>query len=89
MNEEDKANDVLQAYYVDIFQQIHTLKHPEALIGWMKTITIRKAILQSKKKIHFNPIEDAEIESSEDFDSWFDYVFYRCYSYTVTWLYYF
>ncbi|REG90538.1 RNA polymerase sigma factor [Algoriphagus antarcticus] len=72
MNDEDEANDVLQDSYVEIFQKIHTLKHSEALIGWMKTITIRKAILHSRKKIHFEPIEDVEIESSEDFDSWFD-----------------
>lgn len=72
MNDEDEANDALQDSYVEIFQKIHTLKHPEALIGWMKTITVRKAILQSRKKIHFEPIEDAEIESSEAFDSWFD-----------------
>lgn len=71
-NDEDEANDVLQDSYVEIFQKIHTLKHPEALIGWMKTITIRKAILQSKRKIRFEPIEDAEMESSEEFDSWFD-----------------
>lgn len=72
MNDEDEANDVLQDSYVEIFQKIHTLKQPEALIGWMKTITIRKAILQSKKRIHFEPIEDAEIESNDAFDSWFD-----------------
>lgn len=71
-NNEDEANDVLQDSYVDIFQKIHTLKHSEALIGWMKTITIRKAILHSKKKIHFEPIENAEMESNEEFDSWFD-----------------
>ncbi len=72
VNDEDEANDVLQDSYVEIFQKIHTLKHPEALIGWMKTITIRKAILQSKKKIYFEPIEEVDIESSEAFDSWFD-----------------
>ena len=72
VNDEDEANDVLQDSYVEIFQKLHTLKHPEALLGWMKTITVRKAILQSRKKIHFEPIEDAKIESNEEFDSWFD-----------------
>ena len=71
-NDEDEANDVLQDSYVEIFQKMHTLNHPEALIGWMKTITIRKAILQSRKKIHFEPIEEVEMESNEKFDSWFD-----------------
>lgn len=72
VNDEDEANDVLQDSYVEIFQKIHSLKHPEALLSWMKTITIRKAIVHSKKKIHFDPIEETEMESSEAFDSWFD-----------------
>ncbi|WP_425636091.1 RNA polymerase sigma factor [Algoriphagus yeomjeoni] len=72
VNDEDEANDVLQDSYVEIFQKIHSLKHPEALLSWMKTITIRKAILQSRKKIHFEPIEEAVMDSVEDFDSWFD-----------------
>ncbi|WP_339877035.1 RNA polymerase sigma factor [uncultured Algoriphagus sp.] len=72
VNDEDEANDVLQDAYVEIFQKIHSLKHPEALLSWMKTITIRKAILQSRKKIHFEPIGNLEMDSSDDFDSWFD-----------------
>ena len=38
----------------------------------MKTITIRKAIVHSKRRIHFDTIDEVEIESSEEFDSWFD-----------------
>lgn len=72
VNDEDEANDVLQDSYVEIFQKIHSLKHPEALLSWMKTITIRKAILQTRKKIHFEPIEEVKMESSEEFDAWFD-----------------
>jgi RNA polymerase sigma-70 factor (ECF subfamily) len=70
--DEDEANDVLQDAYVEIFQNIKKLKHPEALISWMKTITIRKAIQQSKKRIRFETIENIENETTEDFDSWFD-----------------
>lgn len=72
VHDEDEANDVLQDSYVEIFQKIHSLKHPEALLSWMKTITIRKAILQTRKKIHFEPIEDVKMESSEESDAWFD-----------------
>lgn len=72
VNDEDEANDILQDSYVEIFQKIHSLKHPEALLAWMKTITIRKAILQTRKKIQFEPIEDAEKETNDTFDSWFD-----------------
>lgn len=70
--DEDEANDVLQDAYVEIFQNIKKLEHPEALISWMKTITIRKAIRQSKKRIRFEKIENIENETTEDFDSWFD-----------------
>ncbi|MEN2283597.1 sigma-70 family RNA polymerase sigma factor [Algoriphagus sp. SE2] len=70
--DEDEANDVLQDAYVEIFQSLKNLNHPEALISWMKTITIRKAIRQSKKRIRFETIENIENETTEDFDSWFD-----------------
>lgn len=69
---EEEANDVLQDSYVEIFQNIRKLEHPEALISWMKTITIRKAIKESKKRIHFSPIEDHSPATTENFDSWFD-----------------
>ncbi|MBB6328642.1 RNA polymerase sigma-70 factor (ECF subfamily) [Algoriphagus iocasae] len=72
LGDEDEANDVLQDSYVEIFQNIRKLAHPEALTSWMKTITIRKAIHQSKKKIYFEPIENNETETTEDFDAWFD-----------------
>ena len=70
--DEDEANDVLQDAYDEIFQNLKKLKHPEALISWMKTITIRKAIKQNKKRIKFETIEGIENEVSNDFDSWFD-----------------
>jgi len=70
--DEEEAHDVLQDAYVEIFQNIKKLEHPEALISWMKTITVRKAISQSKKRIRFETIESIEHETTEDFDSWFD-----------------
>ncbi|UZD24662.1 RNA polymerase sigma factor [Algoriphagus halophytocola] len=72
ISDEDEANDALQDSYVEIFQKLHTLKHPEALLGWMKTITVRKAIQQHKKKIHFEEIDERNLEPSEEFDAWFD-----------------
>lgn len=42
LNDEDAAHDVLQDTYIRVFQEIRNLKHPEALISWMKTITARK-----------------------------------------------
>ena len=72
INDEDEANDVLQDAYVEIFQKLHTLKHPEALLGWMKTITVRKAIQQNKRKIHFEEIDERNVGPNEEFDAWFD-----------------
>lgn len=72
VGDEDEANDVLQEAYVEIFQNIRKLNHHEALNSWMKTITVRKAIQQNRKKIYFEQIEQTEAETTEDFDAWFD-----------------
>ncbi|WP_296699184.1 sigma factor [Algoriphagus sp.] len=50
LTDEDEANDVLQDAYVEIFQNIRKLENPEALISWMKTITIRKQSNIAKSK---------------------------------------
>lgn len=72
LNDEEKANDALQDAYVEVFQKIRTLKHPEAILVWMKTITVRKAIHASKNRIQFQEIGEAALSVSEKFDSWFD-----------------
>ncbi|EPR69327.1 RNA polymerase sigma factor [Cyclobacterium qasimii] len=72
LSDEEEAHDVLQEVYVDVFQNIRKLKNPEALISWMKTIAVRKAINCSKKKIYFEPLDNLEVDTSEAFDSWFD-----------------
>lgn len=72
LNDEDEAQDVLQDTYVEVFQNLKKLAHHEALIGWMKTITIRKAIKKSKKKIHFEPLEQTNLEIGEELNAWFD-----------------
>ena len=60
LNDEDTAHDVLQDTYVKVFQEIRNLKHPEALISWMKTITARTAIEKGKKKFQFEELSSAE-----------------------------
>jgi len=72
VNDEDVANDVLQDTYVMVFQEIRNLKHPEALISWMKTITARKAIEIAKKKIRFEELSTSEEKTEEQFEAWFD-----------------
>ncbi len=71
LNDEEEAHDVLQDTFVEVFQNIRKLSHPEALISWMKTIAARKAIRKSKKRLQFEPLDSVE-ESVNDFDSWFD-----------------
>jgi len=72
LNDEEDAHDVLQETYVEVFQQIKKLIHHEALITWVKTIAVRKAIQKSKKRIHFEPLEKANDESTEELNLWFD-----------------
>ncbi|MHA7131015.1 RNA polymerase sigma factor [Algoriphagus namhaensis] len=71
LNDEDEAHDVLQDTYVEVFQNIQKLSHPEALTAWMKTIAARKAIQRSKKRLQFEPLDQIE-NSTDDFESWFD-----------------
>ncbi|WP_339925989.1 RNA polymerase sigma factor [uncultured Cyclobacterium sp.] len=72
LSDEEEAHDILQDVYVAVFQNIRKLKNPEALISWMKTIAVRKAINRSRKKIYFEPVENHEVDTTEAFDSWFD-----------------
>ena len=71
LNDEDEAHDVLQDTYVEVFQNIQKLSHPEALVSWMKTITARKAIQRNKKRLNFETLDQVE-DSSDEFASWFD-----------------
>lgn len=72
LNDEDAAHDVLQDTYIRVFQEIRNLKHPEALISWMKTITARKAVEKAKKHFQFEDLSMAEDQESDRFESWFD-----------------
>jgi len=72
LNDEEEAQDILQDTYVEVFQNLKKLTHHEALIGWVKTITIRKAIKKSKKKIYYEPLDQADQEAGEELNSWFD-----------------
>ena len=72
LNNEELAHDVLQETYVEVFQQIKNLKHPEALVSWMKTITARKAIKAGKKQFEFDQLDQHPDPIDNQFDSWFD-----------------
>lgn len=72
LNDEDTAHDVLQDTFIKVFQEIKNLKHPEALISWMKTITARKAVEKAKKQIEFERLSSAEDQCEDHFEAWFD-----------------
>ena len=72
LNDEDTAHDVLQDTYVKVFQEIKNLKHPEALISWMKTITARKAIEKAKRQFEFEELAMADDQAEDHFEHWFD-----------------
>jgi RNA polymerase sigma-70 factor (ECF subfamily) len=72
LNDEDAAHDVLQDTYIMVFQEIRNLKHPEALVSWMKTITARKAIEKAKKQFHFEELSMAEDHAADPFECWYD-----------------
>ncbi|MCS5490398.1 RNA polymerase sigma factor [Algoriphagus limi] len=72
LNDEDLAHDVLQETYVEVFQKIRSLKHPEALPSWMKTIAARKAIKVAKNQFEFEKIDQHPDPLENQFDSWFD-----------------
>jgi RNA polymerase sigma-70 factor (ECF subfamily) len=72
LNDEDEAQDILQDTYIEVFQQVKKLSHPDALISWMKTITVRKAIQRSKKTIRFETLDSIPNESQDELNAWFD-----------------
>jgi len=48
-NKED-AEDVLQEGFIKVFRDIHQLKTPEALIGWMRRVIVNTALQHIRKR---------------------------------------
>lgn len=57
-----QAEDNLQDSFVTIFQKIDSYKGKGSFEGWMKRITINKAIDKYKKEPFFDSIEDRQIK---------------------------
>ncbi|WP_026956560.1 RNA polymerase sigma factor [Algoriphagus vanfongensis] len=72
LDDEDLAHDVLQDTYVQVFQQIRNLKHPEALLSWMRTIAARNAIRKGKKQFQFEKLDQVAEVGEDQFEAWFD-----------------
>ncbi len=41
---EDDANDIFQEAFIKVFKNLNSLKAPEALFGWIKSIIVRTAL---------------------------------------------
>lgn len=72
LNDEDTAHDVLQDTYIKVFQEIRNLKHPDALVSWIKTITARKAVEKARRQFRFEELSAADEQIEDSFESWFD-----------------
>lgn len=55
---EAEAEDNLHNAFITIFTNIHTLRDTAAFEGWIKRITINKAISSFKKSISLSPIKE-------------------------------
>lgn len=61
MGNKDEAKDVLQDSFMRIFRYAHTFDHIGGnLTGWMKTICIREALKQIKKKKRTSSLDDLQ-----------------------------
>nr|WP_315251624.1 sigma-70 family RNA polymerase sigma factor [uncultured Flavobacterium sp.] len=59
---ESEAEDNLHNAFIEIFTQIKQYKNKGSFEGWIKRITINKAIDNYKKKHHLTPIKDDVFE---------------------------
>ncbi len=55
------AEDITQDTFLIVYQRLHTLKDPNQFLGWLYVITRRRCYAWlRKKRIHTQPLEDAE-----------------------------
>ena len=72
-NDFDLANDVLQEAFIQIFKSLKSFRRESTLGAWIKTIVVRTAIKQAKKKTNFAELNE-QITSGPDFIDWGDYL---------------
>ncbi len=72
-NDFDLANDVLQEAFIQIFKSLKSFRRESTLGAWIKTIVVRTAIKQVKKKPNFTELNE-QITSGPDFIDWGDYL---------------
>lgn len=64
----EEAQDNLQDSFITIFKKIETYKGKGSFEGWMKRITINKAIDRYKKEPYLEPIDNYQIQEETSID---------------------
>jgi RNA polymerase sigma factor (sigma-70 family) len=65
------AEDILQESFLLAFRNINKLKDPASFGGWLKRIVINECIRYSKKKIHWQELDEKHEEiAGENDDNW-------------------
>ena len=72
-NDFDLANDSLQEAFIQIFKSLKSFRRESTLGAWIKTIVVRTAIKQVKKRKSFSELNE-QITSGPDFIDWGDYL---------------
>ncbi len=60
-----EAEDILQDAFITIFDKIHQYENKGSFEGWLKRITINKALQRYRKQSVFNLINEEEIKETE------------------------
>lgn len=50
--------DAAQEALITVFRQLHTLRDPAALLGWVRVIAVREAVRVARRRL---PVADAEL----------------------------
>lgn len=66
---QEEAEDNLQDSFIKIFQKIKTYNNKGSFEGWMKRITINKAIDRYKKEPYIEPITDQHLKEDTEVDT--------------------
>jgi RNA polymerase sigma factor (sigma-70 family) len=60
------VNDIVQATWVDLLQDIGSLREPAAIAGWLATATRRKAIRFQRARAREHPTDGLEVSEHAD-----------------------
>lgn len=71
-NDYELAADVLQEAFLKVFSNLHQFRRESTLGAWIKTIVIRTALSKIKKRIIFEPLEDAHTSGWVDWGTRLD-----------------